>query len=133
MHTWGAGSFENEAATAFGREVVEDGVYALQEAFAVALDPDMQYLELEDGQRAVCAAEILRAVLSGHAASLPEAELRAWAEAQAPAELTPLRDLAREALERVVGPDSELPDYFEASPHAADWRRHLQELRAGIG
>ena len=49
MNTWGTGSFENESATEFIKEVLEDGPVALEEAFEVTLDPDTTELEAEEG------------------------------------------------------------------------------------
>ncbi|MBZ9712925.1 DUF4259 domain-containing protein [Deinococcus multiflagellatus] len=133
MTVWGTGSLENEHAAAFVAEVVQDGAYALAEAFDVALDPDNDLLDAEEGHRALAAAEILAAVLTGDTASLTDAGLRAWVQGVNPAELAPLREVAREALDRVLGPGSELPDLWEESDDAEAWREDVQRLRAELG
>ena len=132
MDTWGTGSFENDAATAFIREVIEDGTPALEEAFEVALDPDTTELEAEEGARAVAAAEIVRAQLSGDSEAISDVGLRAWLAELDPEELLELRPLALEALERVLGPGSELTLAWEDAQDAGEWRQGVERLRAAL-
>ncbi|WP_407538499.1 DUF4259 domain-containing protein [Deinococcus radiomollis] len=137
MESWGTGSFENDAATAFIQEVLEDGSVAIEEALEVALDPDVTDLAAEEGARAVAAAEIVQIHLSGDTAQVTDAGLRAWLAELDEGELSELQSLALEALERVLGPGSELPELWaddpsETSRDAADWRTEMQRLRAGL-
>ena len=137
MESWGLGSFENDAATAFIQEVVEDGSVAVAEALEVALDPDVTDLAAEEGARAVAAAEIVQIHLSGDTAQVTDAGLRAWLSDLDEGELSELRDLALEAMERVLGPGSELPELWEdgadgTRQYASDWRTEMQRLRAGL-
>ena len=111
---------------------MQDGAYALAEAFDVALDPDNDHLEAEEGHRAVAAAETLAAVLTGDTSALTDAALRAWVQNADAAELDHLRGHALEALERVLGPGSELPDLWEDSEDADAWREDIQRLRAAL-
>ena len=133
MDTWGTGSFDNDAAAAFVREVLEDGSVALEEALEVALDPDMAELEAEEGARAVAAAEIVQLHLSGETANVTDVGLRTWLGELEEDELAELRDLALEALDRVLGPGSELPELWENSEDAAEWKAGVQRLREGLG
>ena len=132
MSAWGTGPFENEAAADYAREVVQDGPFALAEALDVALDPDNDYLEAEEGHRAVAAAEILAAILTGDTSALTDAALRAWVQGTDPTELTHLREHALEALDRVTDPGSELPELWEDSEDADAWRGDIQRLRAAL-
>ncbi|OOV15520.1 DUF4259 domain-containing protein [Deinococcus sp. LM3] len=132
MSAWGVGPFQNEAAAEYAAEIVQDGAYALAEAFDVALDPDNDYLEAEEGHRAVAAAETLAAVLTGDTAALTDAALRAWVQNTDAAEVAHLRGHALEALERVLGPGSELPDLWEDSDDADAWQGDIQRLRAAL-
>ncbi|GGM09442.1 DUF4259 domain-containing protein [Deinococcus aerophilus] len=132
MKIWGTGPFENEVGAAFAQEVVQDGEVALAEAFDVALDPDTDFLAAEEGWRAVAAAGVLDAALNGATAALTDAALRAWVEAAEPSILAPLREGAQEALARVLGPDSELPELWEDGEDAAGWRATVQQLRASL-
>ena len=147
MESWGTGSFENDAATAFILEVLEDGPVAVEEALEVALDPDITDLAAEEGARAVAAAEIVQIHLNGDTAQVTDAGLRAWLGELEGDELSGLRELALEALERVLGPGSELPELWEDGPEgsssagggsgnagqdAAEWRSEMQRLRSGL-
>lgn len=141
LNTWGTGSFENEIAAEFVKEVLEDGSAALEEALEVVLDPDLDDLEAEEGQRAVAAAEIVQIHLSGDTSSVSDAGLRAWLSELDAGELDDLRALALEALERVLGSASELPELWQNDADgqdgadtqgSAEWLAGMQRLRAGL-
>lgn len=136
MNVWGTGPFDNETGAAFAQEVQQDGPLALAEAFEVALDPDTDFLAAEEGHRVLAAAQILVSVLEGETSSLTDAGLRAWVQgysASGRAQMAQWRDLAREALDRTLGPDSELPDQWEDSADAETWRMEVQRLRQQLG
>ncbi|WP_019584738.1 DUF4259 domain-containing protein [Deinococcus apachensis] len=128
MNLWGTGPFENEVGAAFAGEVVQDGAFALAEAFDVALDPDTEFLAAEEGHRTLAAAEVLAAVLTGETAGITDAALRAWIAEADPDALQPLRETAREAVGRVLAPDSELPDLWAESEDGEAWRADVQRL-----
>jgi hypothetical protein len=133
MNLWGTGPFENEVGAAFAQEVAQDGAFALAEAFDVALDPDSDFLAAEEGWRALAAAEVLAAALTGDTAGITDAGLRAWVSGANLTQLEPLRDPAREAVARVLGPDSELPDLWEGGEDAEAWAADVARLRAALG
>lgn len=132
MNTWGTGSFENESATEFIKEVLEDGPVALEEAFEVTLDPDTTELEAEEGARALAAAEIVLAQLSGEREVVTDPDLRAWLDDLGDGDLSELRELALESLDRVLAPGSELPELWQDSPDDTEWRASVKQLRAGL-
>ncbi|MFC3835029.1 MULTISPECIES: DUF4259 domain-containing protein [Deinococcus] len=133
MGTWGTGSFDNDSAADFIREVVEDGAVALREALEVVLDPDLDYIEAEEGSRAIAAAEVIAAITSGDHRNITDDDLLAWVEGTDGRTLSDQREPALEALERVLGPDSELPELWEESDDRRDWQRDVQRLRASLG
>ncbi|MFC5847534.1 DUF4259 domain-containing protein [Deinococcus petrolearius] len=133
MNIWGSGPFGNDSAAVFVQEVVADGVPALQEAFEVVLDPDLEFVEAEEGQRALAAAGVLAAALGGDTSDVVDAGLRAWLAGTDPAALAPLRPLAAEALARVLGPRSELPELWEDGENAEAWYADTERLRAALG
>ncbi|GAA5500916.1 hypothetical protein Dxin01_00644 [Deinococcus xinjiangensis] len=132
MNVWGTGAFDNDSGKEFIDEVVQDGPYALREAFEVALDPDTDDLAAEEGHRALAAAEILVAVLGGDTSKITDAGLRAWVQGADAAQLAPLRPLAAEALDRVLGPQSELPDLWEDTEDARAWQAEVGRIRAQL-
>lgn len=133
MAIWGYGSFDNDSARDFTVEVVQDGEVALREAFEVVLDPDMDYVEVEEGARALAAAEILAAVLMGDTQRLTDAGLRHWVQNADKTSLSDLRGLGAEALNRVLAPDSELPELWEEGGDFGAWLSDVQRLRSGLG
>ncbi|WP_278913695.1 DUF4259 domain-containing protein [Deinococcus wulumuqiensis] len=132
MNLWGTGPFDNDSGKAFIDEVLQDGDYALAEAFDVVLDADMDFIEAEEGQRVMAAAEILNAVLTGDTSRLVDAELRGWVQgADAPA-LASLKTSARNALARVMGEHSDLPGLWEDGEDAEVWLGEAQRLRQAL-
>ncbi|MBB5375350.1 hypothetical protein HNQ07_000794 [Deinococcus metalli] len=133
MGTWGTGSFDNDSAADFIKEVVEDGAVALREALEVVLDPDLDYVEAEEGSRAIAAAEIIAAITSGDHRFVTDDDLLSWVEDADARSVSGQRALALDAVDRVVGPDSELPELWEDSEDLRDWQRDVQRLRATLG
>ncbi|AWN23580.1 hypothetical protein DKM44_10355 [Deinococcus irradiatisoli] len=133
MNTWGPQPFDNDAAKMFVQEVLEDGPFALQEAFEVVLDPDTDFVAQEEGARAVAAAEILSAHLGGDTSAIFDAALRDWLGQLGSGQLAPLRELAAEALERVIGPHSDLPDFWADTEEGEFWLGNVARLRAALG
>ncbi|WP_420597181.1 DUF4259 domain-containing protein [Deinococcus sp.] len=133
MNTWGTAAFDNDAAKLFVQEVLEDGAFALQEACEVVLDPDTDFVAEEEGARAVAAAEILAAHLSGDTETVFDSALQDWIEKLDAGELEPMRELAAEALARVVGPDSDLPEYWTESEDGEEWFGNMARLREVLG
>lgn len=132
MNLWGTGPFDNDAAKAFVDEVLQDGDYALAEAFDVVLDADMDFIEAEEGFRVVAAAEILAAVLTDGTSRLVDAGLRGWVQNADASALAALKTSARNALKRVLSDQSELDDLWEESSDAEAWRSEVERLRAAL-
>ncbi len=131
MATWGPAPFENDDATAFLSEVVEDGPPALQEAFEVVTDTD-EYLEATEAARAVAAAELLAAHLTGDHSQVEAPELLGWLRELREGELAHLSESAVDALERVEDEDSELAERWDGSDDGAAWHATLDRLRAAL-
>lgn len=132
MNLWGTGPFDNDSGKAFIEEVRQDGAYALQEAFDVVLDPDMDWIEAEEGWRVLAAAEVLRTALSGDTSRVVDAGLRAWVQQADVADLAPLRTSARSAVRRVLSQESELPGLWEDEADAQAWRTGAEQLRDAL-
>ncbi|WP_309571056.1 DUF4259 domain-containing protein [Deinococcus sp.] len=132
MGTWGTGSFDNDSAADFIKEVVEDGVVALREALEIVLDPDLEYVEVEEGSRAMAAAEIIAALTSGDHRNITDDDLLSWVEEADAKSVTGQREQALDAVDRVLGPDSELPELWEDSDDLREWQRDVQRLRSSL-
>lgn len=132
MNLWGTGPFDNDSGKAFIDEVLQDGDYALAEAFDVVLDADMDFIEAEEGQRVMAAAEILNAVLTGDTSRLVDAELRGWVQQADASALASLKTSARNALARVMGEQSDLPGLWEDGEDGEVWLGEAQRLRQAL-
>ncbi len=132
MNLWGTGPLDNDAAKDFVNEALHDGDYALAEAFDVVLDPDMDFIEAEEGFRAVAAAEILVAALTQDTSRLTDAGLRVWVQNADANALAALKTSARNALKRVPSDQSELPDLWEDEEDLQAWQAEIERLRGQL-
>jgi hypothetical protein len=136
MGAWGEEPFENDDAAdwsyAFDTLDAGGGVAYLRAALAVAAGAhEDEEIEAPDGSIAVAAADVVERVRRG--AALPEtygAAVTAWASRTAP-ELTAVDvELAAAAVQRVLGPSSELAELWDdAGP---EWRTVTEALAARL-
>lgn len=127
MATWGVGAFENDDARQFLAEVQEDGLFALEEAFDVVLDSEGE-LEAPEGARAVAAAALLAAILTGEAGGVPQ-EARGWVVQQRPEGVESWRAPALSALDLVQSDASDLPAVWLERGQYDAWQTQLLALR----
>ena len=142
MGAWGAGSFENDAASEWAADLADGGDVAMVTdtlTTAAACPPD-EYLESDEGAEALAAAEVVaaaagrppRAVAMG--SSGPHA--LAWAAAHPGAGSTALVELALAAVDRVDATESELQELWSAddSPGAGsrEWFGEVEDLRTRL-
>ncbi len=126
MGTWDVGPFDNDTAA--------DISYTLDEAVADAragiilgtltrVIDTAGYLEAPEAEEAVAAAALV-------AAQCPEGEPTdpVYGPEEPLPDLTGLRDLALQALDRVMTVPSELMDLWDES-NGAPWRTHIRNLR----
>lgn len=135
MGAWGSGSFQNDDAMDWANELIDgedDG--PLIEALAEVLEagPD-HYLDVDSGNHAVAAAEVI-AALGGRAGRRMPKALARWIADRGPDVARELvekhGDAAVAALARVAdGPGSELAELWAGN---ADWRAGIDELAARL-
>lgn len=123
MGTWGIGAFENDG--------VSDWVWELEKAsdlevLRAALSPPEGYLEAPDGELAVAASELVAAA-SGAQRTLPDS-VQQWLGQHHTLPFSQLVPLARQALARVLGSQSELVELWEESDEGAEWRSGVEAL-----
>lgn len=130
--TWGTGSFENDDAADFIVTVTEEaGTEALRAALRQATSEGL--LEVSDGANAIVAAEIVAAALGK---ATPEAsanaDVMAWV-ANGQATIDPGLALAAvQALNKVLGDDSEMRYLWAETEQYESWRAGVMALRARL-
>ena len=134
MGTWGIRPFDNDDASDLFYELKEDGadrLAILREAVG-ALDPD--YIEVDQGQRAVAAAALILLHAGGPGSHLSEYELP-WASANPLPEAVTLLAPALAAVGRVMASSeqSELHALWAEQPGGLeDWGAVTGALRADL-
>ena len=130
MGAWGMKSFENDGAHDWLFELEESGLGALRAAFAVA--DSEAYLEVDEGQYVIAAAEVIAAARGQPGGFVPDA-ITAWLaarpDARPDADLEALIPAARAALDRITGADSEIQELWVESEHLNEWTAELDDLR----
>jgi hypothetical protein len=129
MGAWGYGSFENDDALDFIDELQETGDFGLvREIFKTVLS-ETEYLEAPEGCKGVAAAEIVAASL-GHASEALQAqsEFFEWLTEMQPSFEAELIIQAREVLNRILAPDSELKELVEEGNNVEEWEIPVQQL-----
>ncbi|BCJ38417.1 hypothetical protein Athai_59200 [Actinocatenispora thailandica] len=130
MGAWDTGIFDNDGAGDLHAELLTAApagrADVLRSAFAL---PCEEYVEVDEGQRALAAAAVVSAAAAGtdltaYGRSLPAADL--------PAATPELVALARAAVDRVLGADSEWRELWDEAELGADAFSAAAKLRAGL-
>ncbi|HVY30404.1 MAG TPA: DUF4259 domain-containing protein [Polyangiaceae bacterium] len=127
MGAWGEGSLQNDAALDWVMELKAEGVAAVREALSTVASYSLDdYLDVDDGNRAIAAAEVVAAAFGPHdRVKLPFA---AWLKAHGKALTEDDKQLACKAVQRVLAKNSELrglwDDYGDDSP----WHQGVDDL-----
>ena len=149
MGAWGTGIFENDDALDWllGWETADEGEGTADDpgriafvigAMAVAVD-HKGYLEVDAGSVALAAAEVVAAASGKTGPAMkkgPDAdgalvELASWTRGPHAKLLNDpeVRTLARQAVDRAIGKDSEVAELWDESEEGAQWRAVAAELR----
>ncbi len=135
---WGAGAFDNDGAAdwsaefdgidrATGLETIRDAL----EAVAGAAPDD--YIEVDDGQRAVAAAELVAVIVGETGSRSPYNETALdWIARERPAADRSVLELARASLARVLGATSELAELWDEA-ESSSWRSSVTDLATRLG
>jgi len=134
MGAWSHEPFGNDTACdwAYGLDEAEDLSYVEAALDNVLAEPD-EYLDADAAAEAVAALEVLAKLLGhGTQSDTYTEEVDAWV---ARIGLTPepvLRDKALQALQRIVGDNSELPELWADSADDDAWRAGMASLRDAL-
>lgn len=133
MGAWGMGVFENDSASDWVHDLVEQTqldivISALGNAVKY-LDEEEDFLEESEASEALAAAEVVAALAGNPSAKLPE-EILKWLNG-AQARNKELMSLAKRAV-RVVKTKSELRDLWKESDGYKAWILVLEDLQSRL-
>lgn len=131
MSSWTLDAFDNPTARDWVPEVVTTSDFSLlEEALDLVVDSADGYLEKADAERAMVAMETIAAALSHPCTAFTDQPaLVQWlARVHQDVDADLIR-LARRALIRIVGEDSELREYWEDTDKFDAWLAEVYELR----
>ncbi|MFF3253931.1 DUF4259 domain-containing protein [Actinacidiphila glaucinigra] len=129
MGTWDIGPFENDMAADFADVLDETAVGEREKLVRVTLARTVQtqdYLESPEGAEAVAAAALVAAQCPGG----EPISTNYGPDEALPAFTADLRTLAVEALDRVVGEESELAALWDETFDGPKWRQSISRMRA---
>jgi hypothetical protein len=132
MGAWGEKAFQNDSALDWVAELEAGGPKALRDALsAVACAGVEDYVDVDDGSRAVAAAEVVAAAFGLR--EVATQAVPAWLDAHRAALVDDDRDLARRALKRVLDGPSELRGLWEQDGADSPWRAEVRSLLTALG
>lgn len=133
MGAWGHGYFEDDAALDFMADV-EDADHPkeiIREALVIAIDAD--YLETDEGNAIIIAAAYIDRQLNGTTFSEANREepleVDTFPDRHPSIDFSDLRGKAVQALQRLLGEDSELKELWEENEEDYPaWRQGVEQL-----
>lgn len=133
MGCWAIGSFGNDDAADWVAELTEQpDLRLVQEAIAEVLSAN-GYLDAPYATQALAAIETVAVALGRPTADAQaEEELMAWLGNVKPTVDAALQSQALAAIDRILGPESELRELWEDTEDYADWQAELAGLRSRL-
>jgi len=134
MGAWSHEPFGNDTASDWAYGLVEQKDLSLvAQAIQNILDNGDEYLDSDLAVEAVAAAEVLAKALGrGTQTDAYTEEVDAWLKSVAPKPSSDLLSKARDALTRIVGPDSELKELWEESDDFDVWESSIKALQLAL-
>lgn len=133
MGCWGIGSFENDTAADWVCDLTETGDLSLvREAVAAVLAADSD-VDATDATTALAAIEVIVAALGRPTAeALDEPDVVEWIARVKPLPDGRLASDAAQAIDRILGPTSELRELWEDTDASDDWQADVRGLRSRL-
>ncbi|HWA24147.1 MAG TPA: DUF4259 domain-containing protein [Lacunisphaera sp.] len=129
---WAYASFANDDALDWVENELKPGGQRAVETTIARVAKGSGYLDLSDGCYAVAACEVLAAAQGRPAADLPD-EVAALAKKLPSKPSESVRKNAREALDRVLGKDSELSALWrESKADFEKWQKLIEDLKSRV-
>jgi len=134
MGAWSHEPFGNDTASDWAYGLVEQKDLSLvAQAIQNILDNGDEYLDSDLAVEAVAAAEVLAKALGrGTQTDAYTEEVDAWLKSVAPKPSSDLLSKARDALTRIVAPDSELKELWEESDDFELWESSVKALQSAL-
>ena len=134
MVAWSHEPFGNDTASDWAYGLVEQKDLSLvAQAIQNILDNGDEYLDSDLAVEAVAAAEVLAKALGrGTQTDAYTEEVDAWLKSVAPKPSSDLLSKARDALTRIVAPDSELKELWEESDDFEVWESSIKALQSAL-
>jgi hypothetical protein len=130
---WGEKTFENDAAMDWLVELEEQGVPALRTILSdVAQTAEDEYLDVDDGARAMAAGEMVAAALGQGRDRVPTRS-HAWLDVNASAITERDLAMARRAVRRILTANSELRELWDDSDPNTKWQAGVRVLLTRLG
>ena len=128
MGTWDNGHFDNDGALDFlDRLTTQDTLTPLEEAFDAILSVD-DYIDVDYGEEAVAAAEVVALLMRKPAESLPDS-LTEWHKSHPLKADDGLTAKAIQAVEKVMDPEvSEFRQLREEGDELPGWHENIIDL-----
>ena len=133
MGAWGYGHFEDDAALDFMHDIetAEDPKGVINDALVNAIESE--YLESDDGNAAIVAATYIdrqvnetKFSLKGYGDSL---DVDTFTDRHPNIDLSGLREIALEAIKKVLSDDSELNELWsEKEADYPEWRQGIKQM-----
>ena len=131
MDAWDADAFGNDSANDWLAEVVETSdLGMIHEAFDAVLGAGDESIELQPGEEAIAAAEVV-AWLSGHPGKSGDQsdKIEGWMDDNELEFTEGLAKKAKRSIDRVFNNPSELREAWEESEDFDDWKAELAKLK----
>ena len=134
MGTWSCEPFGNDTANDWAYGLDDRSDFSLvKDAIRSVLDSDGDYLDSDLAVEAIAAAEVLAKALGrGTQSDAYTAKVDAWLRRVSARPAESLLADARRALERILGPDSELNELWEESDEHAEWLAAVRAQQAAL-
>ncbi len=132
MGAWEVGIFDNDMAADWSLDCCEtSGITFIKDALSVVYNFEGDYLEVDECERGLAAAEVVADIKNGSVSNLPE-DLQNWVGQQEIIIDQDLIDAALQTIARVMI-TSELKELWEESEvHFPEWLAVIEDLRARL-
>ncbi|MGR4877816.1 DUF4259 domain-containing protein [Pseudoxanthomonas sp. LARHCG66] len=133
MGCWAIGSFGNDSAADWLIDLTKTSDLSLvRETIARALVAE-EYLDSPDATDALAAIEVVVAAIGRPTTEAQnETELLEWIARVKPSPDAKLVSDAQQAIDRILGPESELRELWEDTEDFSDWQAEVTDLRSRL-